>query len=479
MKKKFFVISLIFCIILFQIDQQKKQADAFLPIAFAIPPAVSYVMAAMVAAGAVGYVTQDENGVWGGNLYDKALATYNAMAADVKQNLSAALAVGSFVAMNVVPGLWDFFHQRFMVDSTIPQTAGLIDPDTFFKRGTSVSFSVSGGVGNGAISTTSTNGGPYSMYTFTVNLSPSSLGYPYQTIMGFSGITPQTYYESNWPYFVPLTPYVPVMTSYLNSFIGSDVEVTSSWSITLYLNQANLTLSGFPTTTVVAPIPVISDGTDARPINPPANPLDLNNATSTTTYLDRNGVSTTAVPTTGVQLETGAIDTDTTDTASIAAAAAIAAALAAGLSQAAADAAGAAASAAIWAGQTAAAAAAVGVAAAAAVSAAVIANTGALSTDIATTKPGDVLDFSKLKFAASLFTNKFPFSLPWDIQRMLTSFGSGSVATPTFEMPIMGIPAHVSMSRFDGIASAARVFELFIFNIGLLFGTRKILGGAS
>lgn len=93
--------------------------------------------------------------------------------------------------------------------------------------------------------------------------------------------------------------------------------------------------------------------------------------------------------------------------------------------------------------------------------------------------PNDILDFTKLKFAAELFTNKFPFSLPWDLKNMVMTFGSGSTAAPVIPIAISGVSADIDLSRFNSLAAAVRVLELFAFSAGLLFGTRKLLGGAS
>ena len=90
----------------------------------------------------------------------------------------------------------------------------------------------------------------------------------------------------------------------------------------------------------------------------------------------------------------------------------------------------------------------------------------------------DILDFSKLSLDATLFTNRFPFSLPWDIQRMLTSFGSGSTAAPSFNIYLFPtVQASCNLSMWNDLASSVRFIELFAFNIGLVFGTRKLLGG--
>lgn len=102
-----------------------------------------------------------------------------------------------------------------------------------------------------------------------------------------------------------------------------------------------------------------------------------------------------------------------------------------------------------------------------------------ITSTFTTNKSGDTIDFTKLKFAANLFTNKFPFSLPWDLQSMVNTFGSGSTNAPVIPIGIGNVTTEIDMSRFNTIAAAVRVLELFAFGVGLLFGTRKLLGGAS
>lgn len=456
MIKRFFAIALILFIIVFQVDQAKKQADAFVVVPIV---AISYIATAMVAAGAVGYFTKDADGNWGGNLYTAAKAHYDVMADNMKNSLNTALAVSSFVTMSAVPGLWDFLHGEFLTSSLIPTTQ--IQATTTLMNGQETSAIAIG-------------------QTFTVLL-PDTDSTTYRNIgiqiynstgvfrggLGLTVLAGTTLYNARDVLDPNLLKFYD--DAALTHSVGSLYDGSISYftvkndGIPLY----TVVLSGLGLATYA-----ISDGDSSRTINPPADPAALNQANSTTTYTDRNGVSTTSIPDTQTKTDTGTIDSDRAASAAAASAAAIAAALALGYSQAAADAAGVAASNAIYAGQTAAAAASAGAVAA-------TAYTGALTTDIATTKPGDALDFSKLKFAANLFTNKFPFSLPWDLKAMVTSFGSGSVTAPVIAVELMGLPVNINLAMMDSLAAAARILELFAFNVALVVGTRKFVGGDS
>lgn len=86
----------------------------------------------------------------------------------------------------------------------------------------------------------------------------------------------------------------------------------------------------------------------------------------------------------------------------------------------------------------------------------------------------------------TLLTNKFPFSLPWDLQRAVTALNvapSFPVINATFYNPIS--PAHpitfpIDVSAFTVVLiPIVRSGFLLLFMIGLVFATRKLLGGAS
>lgn len=62
---------------------------------------------------------------------------------------------------------------------------------------------------------------------------------------------------------------------------------------------------------------------------------------------------------------------------------------------------------------------------------------------------------------------------------MVLTFGAGSTEAPVIPIAINGLEADIDLSKFNTIAAGIRVLELFAFGVGLLFGTRKLLGGAS
>jgi len=437
-------------------DLQKKPVQAFVPILYG----VAYVAAALVAAGAVGVITKDLNGTYGGVLYDQAKTTYDNMADPMKQNLETVLASGAVVTVGSVAGLYTYLHDSFMaLGSIVPLVPNVISTESFFKTGTGISIGVAWWEQGG------TNRHITNLF---INLQSGVL-----PAVRFDNIICDFYQPASTFTNVDVSHATPPVPADTASYITALITASLYGSSTLGASYTGTYPASFPPGAIGSSV---ADGNSTRPINPPANLQDLSNATPTTPYTDRNGVPTTVIPDDATKLLSNA--------AAVAAAAAMAAALAAGLSVAAAQAAAAAAMASAAAGADVATAAAAGAAAATATT---TADTATLTKDIANTKTGDVIDMAPLKFAALLFTKKFPFSLPWDLKDMLSSFGSNAVSTPVFNMPLFftrggvtnNIPVVVSLERFDGLAAAARVFELFIFNIGMLFGTRKLLGGAS
>lgn len=490
--KRYLSILLIVSIIVLQIDYTKRQAQAVLPLAAV---EIAYIAAAMVAAGATGYVQKDVNGDLYGSLWESAKSIYDDMANDMQYSLKLALATGSFIAMSAVPGLYDYLHGKFMSSDIVPKISGLTaftdkigpfaypDVQSYDMQFVLPSQPATYALLNGSLFETY-DGSDHVKYRYRLSCTLTSLGTITNMEIG-SGLPTVNSWHSlssdDWSFVNG------VLTIY---DIGIKLYSTRiSLGVGDYILSSGISQSGYLTTSLDSALlyagyhmhgtPIsntVDDGDANRPINPPADPTALNMANPDTTYLDRNGVLTTAIPSESVQQETGQIDQDKAALASQASAAAIAAALAAGHSQAAADAAGVAASNAIYLGKTYDEALAAGAAAAIAY---VTASTGTLTTDIANTKTGDAIDFSKLKFAASLFTSKFPFSLPWDLKDMIMTFGSGTTVAPVIPIGIGGIETNIEMSRFDSLAAAVRILELFAFGVGLLFSTRKLLGGAS
>ncbi|MCX8129395.1 MAG: hypothetical protein N3I35_04760 [Clostridia bacterium] len=97
---------------------------------------------------------------------------------------------------------------------------------------------------------------------------------------------------------------------------------------------------------------------------------------------------------------------------------------------------------------------------------------------------GDI-NFEPLKVAGNLFTTKFPFSLPWDLLRTVKLLLIDSPDPPSWDIKwrdeILGkdLGFTIDLKKFDGIFKIARAFILVALIVGLIFGTRKLLGGAT
>lgn len=95
---------------------------------------------------------------------------------------------------------------------------------------------------------------------------------------------------------------------------------------------------------------------------------------------------------------------------------------------------------------------------------------------------GKIEDYPKiddLKIPNTI-TTKFPFSIPWDIQRCVNVL----VATPT--PPVFVLPFKIGdyvdeeitidLTQFETVATITRFFTMIIFTFGLVMGTRKYIG---
>lgn len=88
------------------------------------------------------------------------------------------------------------------------------------------------------------------------------------------------------------------------------------------------------------------------------------------------------------------------------------------------------------------------------------------------------LNLNPLIIAGSLLTEKFPFSLPWDIKRAFESLGQGTNTSPKFDIPIYKhYKISIDLTLWDNLASIIRTINVFLFNLGLVLITRKIIGG--
>lgn len=84
------------------------------------------------------------------------------------------------------------------------------------------------------------------------------------------------------------------------------------------------------------------------------------------------------------------------------------------------------------------------------------------------------LDFSPL-YDINI-TEKFPFSLPWDVKRMVEMFKAEREA-PVWELPIKEEKIIIDFNNFNDIARIARIMNLLIYVIGLVIITRRFISG--
>jgi hypothetical protein len=92
------------------------------------------------------------------------------------------------------------------------------------------------------------------------------------------------------------------------------------------------------------------------------------------------------------------------------------------------------------------------------------------------------IDFEPLKKAGAIFVWKFPFSLPWDLLRIIQSISStGEI--PKFQLVLPGIGGDDVMvevelpEQFEYLIPAIRTVFLICYMLALLWGTRKLMGG--
>ncbi len=103
------------------------------------------------------------------------------------------------------------------------------------------------------------------------------------------------------------------------------------------------------------------------------------------------------------------------------------------------------------------------------------------STPSSPSPPATEINWDPLRKAVGELTWKFPFCLPWDIQRTIEGFGD-SAEWPEWEvsLPFMGQTVQFVLcipEQFRFIVTGVRVALLILFSIGLIYGTRRLLGG--
>lgn len=490
MLRKFGAFFLILFILIFSVNSQVKDAQAFFVVDDAIE--ISIIAGMLVESGAVGDI-EEVGTTYSGALWTSAVNLMYEMGPDLQTAFQQAVTrtTNGYFLLSSCPGLSAYINGHITAKDYSSPTIDAVDTGNI--------------TGVLAPTVTSTFNPSLYFHDFTIGVMQNSSlygGIPHLQISLDSLASPTLYYS------VDLTTNGTTITGYssarggtgttagyFNDTIDNNLTYIDANIASAVLNYCSSTIIGqtytpssnklFTNITYNSPSlnpatgtfsPTISPATpitDSMPVSIPANPLALNNATISTQYTNTAGV-TSGVLGNSTQTALGT-------SAATAAQAAYNAAIAAGLTVNQALAAAKAASAAIASGLTAAQAASAG--AAAATQAGTAAASGALTTDIANTQAGDTINWNPLKLAADAFTNRFPFSLPWDFYHMISTFASPP-ATPSFS--IVGdsgvkagfkVNSSMDLSQFNDAVASIRVFEKILFSLALLWGTRKLLGG--
>lgn len=93
-----------------------------------------------------------------------------------------------------------------------------------------------------------------------------------------------------------------------------------------------------------------------------------------------------------------------------------------------------------------------------------------------------VFDFSPLQLAGDKLTERFPFSIPWDIKRQLSVFDvkpKSPVLKVDKDIPVFNqtikLKFNIDFSIFDQLAAVVRWFLILAFDIALVLGLRRFL----
>lgn len=109
-------------------------------------------------------------------------------------------------------------------------------------------------------------------------------------------------------------------------------------------------------------------------------------------------------------------------------------------------------------------------------------NTEIIKDSLTSTTATTGINFQPLLLAGGTFTEKFPFSIPWDVGRQLSVFNV-EPQSPVFKVDKsidvfgydMKMKFDIDFSAFDGLAVIARWFLLIAFDIGMILGIRRLL----
>lgn len=106
--------------------------------------------------------------------------------------------------------------------------------------------------------------------------------------------------------------------------------------------------------------------------------------------------------------------------------------------------------------------------------------TGTTTTQETPKRDDDRINWDPLKLPILGLTMKFPFSLPWDLMRGLESLQSDSEWDRKFIIAVgddLWPEMEIDLSMFDNIAQIVKVILLILFDFGLIFSTRRLMGG--
>jgi len=94
------------------------------------------------------------------------------------------------------------------------------------------------------------------------------------------------------------------------------------------------------------------------------------------------------------------------------------------------------------------------------------------------------INWDPLIVSGALFTNKFPFSLPWDLLHSFNVWQTPeeevvfNISVPDTQY-LKGMAFNINFDWFKGFIPIIKTIELILFDIALILATRRLLGGAS
>jgi len=272
---------------------------------------ITYIATAMVSSGAVGTIIGDAIAGYTGTLWDSAKNIFYSMQQtmiDSLRNIMIAEACGYF-ALNNVNGLWEFLHSKYLIgDTLVPVMIGNINPSIFFVQGFNIQVYPDWSMPNVIQS-----GGKIS-YPAIVMLRDTTQDlvtlnatyYIYDPEAKFKwksgGLSNITFRSDELTILGSNNTLKSALINYLTvtfppyGIYGNYISTTHVGYLDI---DSSMFIGNYPSTTLTAvtPIGITNDGDNTRFINPPLKPISLNNATTLTTYLNRVGILSTAIPT--------------------------------------------------------------------------------------------------------------------------------------------------------------------------------------